>query len=314
MVDCYANDIIDQLIDCELLMWHHHHTNPRDILFAKQLLFALEQAGVKVFPDFNSGWHFDDKVGQKYLLEVINAPMVPTYIFYDRIKALEWIEHTSLPKVFKTRRGAGSANVRLIRTRAEALALINEAFNRGIKLYHSWSNILERWRKFRIGKSTLYGILKGFGRIIVEPDFARILGRERGYVYFQDYIPHNTYDIRVIVVDRKAFGLKRMVRVDDFRASGSGIISYHKDDIDERCVKIAFEVSRKLEAQCLAFDFIFNETGDPVILELSYGFDIDAYDACPGYWNEDLNWIKGYFDPYGWMVESAMLGKIGFEN
>ncbi len=75
--------------------------NPRDILFAKQLLFSLEQSGIIVFPDFNTGWHFDDKVGQKYLLETIDAPLVPSYVFYSKKEALEWDEQTNFPKVFK---------------------------------------------------------------------------------------------------------------------------------------------------------------------------------------------------------------------
>ncbi len=56
-------------------MWHFHQGSPRDILFAKQLIFALQTSGKRVFPDFNTVWHFDDKVGQKYLLEAIEAPI-----------------------------------------------------------------------------------------------------------------------------------------------------------------------------------------------------------------------------------------------
>ena len=69
IVNCYDSDIVTQLKDCTVLLWHHHHSSAKDVLFAKELLFSLEQSGFKVFPEFNSNWHFDDKVGQKYLLE-----------------------------------------------------------------------------------------------------------------------------------------------------------------------------------------------------------------------------------------------------
>ena len=69
IVNCYSSDIIDQLQDCDTLLWHHHHTDAKDVLFAKGLLFSLEQAGKKVFPEFNSGWHFDDKVGALFINE-----------------------------------------------------------------------------------------------------------------------------------------------------------------------------------------------------------------------------------------------------
>ncbi len=65
VVDCYDNYIIDKLHDCDILMWHHHHGDLKDVLFSKQLLFSIEQLGKHVFPDFNTNWHFDDKVGQK---------------------------------------------------------------------------------------------------------------------------------------------------------------------------------------------------------------------------------------------------------
>ena len=67
-----------------------------------------------VFPNFNTAWHFDDKVGQKYLLEAIDAPLVPSYVFYSKEMALKWLEQTQFPKVFKLRGGAGSANVKLV--------------------------------------------------------------------------------------------------------------------------------------------------------------------------------------------------------
>ena len=101
IVDCYANDILRQLEGCNALLWHHSHSHPKDILFAKQLLFSLEQSGIKVFPDFKTCWHFDDKVGQKYLLEAIKAPIVPSYVFYDKVMAHQWVNETDFPKVFK---------------------------------------------------------------------------------------------------------------------------------------------------------------------------------------------------------------------
>ncbi|MBW6492546.1 MAG: hypothetical protein K0B15_15280 [Lentimicrobium sp.] len=102
-VNCYASDLIQQLAGCSALMWHHHQGSPRDLIAAKPILFALEQAGIKVFPDFNTNWHFDDKVGQKYLLEAIGAPLAPTWVFYDKQQALDWAKTTDFPKVFKLR-------------------------------------------------------------------------------------------------------------------------------------------------------------------------------------------------------------------
>ena len=117
LVNCFANDILKQLEGCKALMWHYHQANPRSIIMAKPLLFALEQSGMKVFPDFNTAWHFDDKIGQKYLLEALGIDLVPTWIFYDQAEALAWIDETEFPKVFKLRGGAASQNVKLVHSK-----------------------------------------------------------------------------------------------------------------------------------------------------------------------------------------------------
>ena len=91
----------------------------------------------------------------------------------------------------------------------------------------------ERFRKFSIGKATLWDLVKGSVRLFYTTEYARMAGREIGYVYFQDFIPQNNFDIRVCVVGDKAFAIKRMVRENDFRASGSGFIYYEKDHFNE---------------------------------------------------------------------------------
>ena len=90
IVNAYDSDIIEQLKDCKALLWNHHQSNFKDKLTARRILFSLEHAGKKVFPNFNTGWYFDDKVAQKYLLEAIGAPLVPSYVFYDKQDAKKW--------------------------------------------------------------------------------------------------------------------------------------------------------------------------------------------------------------------------------
>jgi glutathione synthase/RimK-type ligase-like ATP-grasp enzyme len=305
IVDCYSSNIIDQLEDCDALMWHFHQSNSKDILFAKQLLYSVETSGKKVFPDFNTVWHFDDKVGQKYLLESINAPLVPTNIFYSRQSAFDWIKKSSFPKVFKLRGGAGSINVKLVKNKKIATKLINRAFSKGFNVDSPLSPG-ERYRLYRLNKGSILSFIKGIVRLFIPTQFAKVHGKERGYIYFQDFIPNNNSDTRVIVIGEKAFALKRFVRKNDFRASGSGSFSYSKNEFDERCLHIAFSISQKLKTQCIAYDFIFDERNSPLIVEISFGFTVIVYDPCPGYWDRDLNWHEGQFIPQEWMIEDLI--------
>lgn len=310
IVNCYSNDIIKSLEDCDALMWHHHQMDPRDLIVAKQILFSLEHTGFKVFPDFRTAWHFDDKLAQKYILEAINAPMVKSYAFYEKSAALAWINETSFPKVFKLRGGAGSSNVRLVKSKKEAVKLINKSFGNGFSNYDAIGSLKERWRKYRLGQTSILEPLKGLVRLYNPPTFAKVLGKEIGYVYFQDFIANNDSDIRIIVINGKAFALKRFVRENDFRASGSGRFSFAREEFDERCIQIAFETASKLKLQCVAFDFVFDEVKKPLLVELSYGFSVEAYDSCPGYWDEELQWHEGTFNPQGWMVEGLLDEKL----
>src|SRR5688572_6328732 len=106
-VNCLATDISRQLQGVEGLLWHWHHQNPGDQLIARQIIMAAEMKGLAVFPSSATCWHFDDKLAQKYFLEALGAPLVPSYVFYDANDAREWIRSTSFPKVFKLRTGGG---------------------------------------------------------------------------------------------------------------------------------------------------------------------------------------------------------------
>jgi glutathione synthase/RimK-type ligase-like ATP-grasp enzyme len=305
LVDCFSTDIMQQLSDCDALMWHFNHKGSKESKFAKQLLFSVQMSGKKVFPDYNTAWHFDDKVAQKYLLEAVGAPLAPAYVFYDKKEAMKWATQTDYPKVFKLRNGAGSDNVRLIKSFSQAKQLINKCFGKGFKQYDAWGNLNERIRKYKVGKTNLWDVIKGVIRFFHTTEYARVTGNEVGYVYFQEFIPKNDSDIRVCVVGNKAFAIKRMVRENDFRASGSGFILYDKKYFDDETIKLAFDTSEKLGDQCMAYDFVYLDE-KPLIVEISYGFAKEGYDDCTGYWDKDLNWTEGKFNPYQWMVDDVI--------
>jgi hypothetical protein len=123
LVDCTASDVMQKLQGAQYLLWHWNHADPAAWLIARSVLAAAQRAGIRVFPDLNTCWSFDDKLAQKYVLEAIGAPLVPTFAFFSVEHALAWIDRTSFPKVFKLRRGAGSSNVKLVGSRSEAREL-----------------------------------------------------------------------------------------------------------------------------------------------------------------------------------------------
>ena len=285
-------------------MFQHHHGNPKDVLFAKQLLYSVEEAGKRVFPDWKTCWHFDDKVGQKYLLEAIGAPLVPSYVFYSKKEALAWISRTSFPKVFKLRGGASGAHVKLAKTAHEARHFVKKAFGKGFPQFDRTGYLKERFNKWKNGDDTFVGVMKGVGRLFYPTEYSRKHAPEKGYVYFQDFIPNNDFDIRVVVVGNKLLTEKRFVRKGDFRASGSGKFDY--SHIPDEVIEIAFETSEKLQLQSVAFDFIFDK-GKPLIVEMSYTFGTKGLRHCPGYYTRDHHWHEdSHIDFCGWIIEDLI--------
>ncbi|MBX0333245.1 hypothetical protein K3G39_08340 [Pontibacter sp. HSC-14F20] len=305
IVNCYSSNIINDLCGCSALMWHWDQSDEKAILFARQLTFSLEAAGITVYPNVNTVWHFDDKIGQKYLLEAIEAPFVTTHIHYDVQEALAWIDKSTFPKVFKLRRGATSTNVSLTKTPEAAKKQVKRSFKQGFNSINRVSIFQDKLDRFKKERSitSFKSLLKGFVRIFVPTQFERIHGKEKGYIYFQDFIPGNNHDTRVVIVGNKAFSIIRYNRKDDFRASGSGHKSYDPALIDPRCLQIAFEVSEKLGMQSCAFDFILDTNNNPLIIEISYGFVTKIF---PGYWDKDLVWHEGETNIHSLIIETFL--------
>ena len=298
VVNCLDSDIIKELGSSDALLWHWSQGDPRDQLMARSVIMAVEAMGVKVFPSVYTCWHFDDKIAQKYLLEAIGAPLVPTYVLYDLEEALRWIDRASFPKVFKLRKGAGSTNVKLVRSAAEARALAERAFSSGFSpVAHYGQDVLKRYRVAK-RRSDLLNVVRRIPRALAAiRDNKRMMGREKGYVYFQDFVPENDFDTRVTIIGDRAFGFTRNVRPGDFRASGSGDIVYDIGRINKKCVEIAFEVTRKVGSQSMAFDFVVAENKQPMIIEVSYGYNANAIHSCQGHWDSNLNWQEGAMWP-----------------
>ncbi len=304
IVNCYDSDIIAQLEDCQALMWHWDLNDYKAELFVRQLTYSFEKKGIKVFPDIRTCWHYEDKVGQKYLLEALDAPHMQSFVSYSKSEALRWIETTSFPKVFKLRTGAASSNVILVKNKQKGESLIKRAFGKGFQKVSPVRRLKSRLYTLKLEKNlkSALSFLGGVGRIFIPSKIEKNSNLEKGYVYFQDFAPNNQFDIRLIVIGEKCFGMIRYVRKGDFRASGSGLNSYNHHLISTDCVTTAFETAKKIKSQSIAFDFIKNEN-DYKIIEMSYAFVSERF---PGYWDSECVWHEGEICPQRTMIDDFL--------
>ena len=296
IVDCLDTDIIRILKKSQAthLLWHFSQ-NWHDLLTARNVLYSAEMMGLLVYPNIFTSWHFDDKISQKYLLESMEIELVNSYVFYSQEVARKWlVKHSKFPIVAKLRRGSGATTVVLLKTLKQANRYCKRMFTIGNSpisgITHDLSKRITRLKNINDYLSIISKIVRRLKK--------NLLGiydypKELGYFYFQEFIENNSFDVRIIIIGNKAYGIKRLVRKNDFRASGSGSIIYDISQINIKCVENGFVIADKLKTQSVAIDFIFDENNNPLVIEVSYGFIPRPYDHCEGYWDKDLIFHKG---------------------
>lgn len=290
-------------LDLFIYQWEHYD-GPKQI--AQAIIPVIEyQMKIPCFPNWATSWHFDDKVKQYYLLKQHGFPIIESFIFWEKEAALRWLEAAKIPVVFKLKGGAGSSNVILIRNKANAKRLITRIFGKGVRSGRvDDKNSLQQkyynpYAKLRRCVGDMLRKMRGE----YEPLFWQI---EKGYVFFQTFLPNNPFDTRVSIIGDRAFAFTRFNRKDDFRASGSGHINYETDKIDKLAIEIAFKISEKLNFQSMSYDFLINEDKELEICEISYTYVDTAVYNCPGYWEKDLRWHEGHYWPQYFQLMDAL--------
>jgi glutathione synthase/RimK-type ligase-like ATP-grasp enzyme len=293
VVNPYKIGVIKQLIEFDVILWHYSNYSFKDMLMARNILNTLEDQGKMVFPSFKDAWHFDDKLAETYLLESINAPIPKSFYYYslDDLNNAIKNDEISYPIIAKLRNGSGSHNVSKIDSADELRKYGRKMFSSGLSsapslLYKASSNIKS--------SKSLGTFIKRAKRI---PEFLRSLSNakkfniERGYVYLQEFIPNEGYDLKIVVVGDKLSYIGRNIREGEFRASGGGDLFYDRTRITKDVIESAFKTSDDLGFQCMGYDYVVNVNEKKgIIIEISYGFSHHALLAANGFFDREGNW------------------------
>lgn len=296
-VDAFSSNAIETISTCDAFMWR---CDPSAYmrLYANRLLYGIEEGlGLPVFPSLKSRWHFEDKIGQFYFLAAAGIPTPATTISWTREQAARFCEDATYPFVLKLATGYQGSNVRLVRSRDEALFYVNELFGHGaISLgYRPASLGRLLLRRFRAATELLKG-RNPYGPT-TEADL------QHGYFLAQEFLPNNEFDVRVTITGNRAFAFRRFNRPGDFRASGSGLVDWDPAQVSEDAVRLGFRVAQQLRSQTVAVDIIRRKT-EPVIVELGLTYASWAVRDCPGHWvlhgepeSGALEWEEGSMEP-----------------
>lgn len=227
---------------------------------AKEKIFFLEShLGLRVFPNWSTFWHYDNKRAQAYFFRRYRVPSPETFVSFLEEDARAYLESRALPLVSKRAGGASSDEVRSLADRRAAHRELKRAFSRPLI-----TRALTR-QGITLRMSTR---------------------SQSGYVLWQEMVPGNRRDLRVTVIGgRYAFAYYRNNRPGDFRASGSGLIDYDvPTPTREMCYCIG--LCREHDFDSMAFDIVYR--GDEfLILEMSYAFVDRFIHNVPGYYTLD---------------------------
>lgn len=308
IVNCFDSGIINELSHFDILLWHFSNYSLQDMLFARSILQSARTMGLEIFPDADTSWHFDDKIAEAYLLQSIKAPIPRSWLFFSLEECEDWLGRAvAYPLVAKLRRGSGSENVCLIEDRKMASSYVRRMFGRGRKT--NPRIVFKAATQIR-SSSNLETVFKRMKRI---PDFiqkmnnAREFPREKGYVYFQEFVPNDGFDIKIVVVGHKQSFIVRNARGGDFRASGSGDLFYDRTKVTRDIIESAFDTSDRLRFQCMGYDYVIDKRdGLGKIIEMSYGFSHTALLQAGGYWDRAQEWHLGGLNAPVEVLETLM--------
>jgi len=231
--DVHQSDFITQAQHYDVIIWHTL-SSFADQWEAKSKIELLEKyPHLTCFPSSNGLWFYEDKVRQQWMFEKNNIRAIKTFISFSKEETIEFLKHCSYPLVSKEATNSGSEGVFLLKNQAQARKFCHQVFGAGHKV-HSSTYI-----------------------------------RQKGYVLFQEFVPNDGYDLRVIIIGDNYFGYYRKAPQGDFRASGSGLIS--RQEIPVEALFFAQSVKEKLPpTHYLSVDLIKNTTDDQYyVIEVS---------------------------------------------
>jgi len=110
---------------------------------------------------------------------------------------------------------------------------------------------------------------------------------EKGYAYFQEFIPHE-FETRISIVGDSAWAWRYTKSPPPVKNA------YEPSEIDINCVRMAFDITQRLGFRSMAIDFLMYH-GEPKVLEMDFGHHRQLpNNLFPGRWNRNLEWIEGY--------------------
>lgn len=253
LIDMHRSDWMKRLEGISCLVWRPLNAQWA-VREALDKIKIAADSGLPVFPPLYDMMIYENKNMQYCMLKNAGLNAAETFVSYDYKETVAFIKNRARwPVVSKVKVGSASKGVTLLKDRRSALRFAGRAFRNGVR--YSWH-----------------------------------ADRQKGYVYFQDFIPNQGYDLRVYTAGDRLFGYYRFPGKNDFRASGAGKWAF--DALPRDALETALRVRDGLGLADCAVDYVRDREGRLHIIEVSLFTLIDSPAQCriddvPGWYEKD---------------------------
>lgn len=227
----------------DVIIWRPMN-RPTELEEARRKIYLLEKKMGKIcYPSYNEIRIYEDKIIQYELLKIHGFPIVETFISHSFRETKQAVRDFQYPVIHKMAVGSASVTVEKVCNVRQAERILRQAF--------SFMGRLNYWPYLR----------------------------QKDIVYFQKFQPNNGKDIRIIVIGDYIQGYYRYVPQGEFRASGMEMGDYWREDLPPEAIRLAYQVSQKLNSVMLGVDMLQDpEDGSFHLIELSNFIQIDDSD------------------------------------
>jgi len=212
--------------------------------------YALMSDKLTMVQDFDQVQLYDDKSAQFWRW----AKWMPPTWRFDRLEAaLEHVREYNGPIVSKADVGASSRNVRILHTKQDQMNHVKLLFGRGIEVDHC----------------------AGGG-----PSGREAKSKQKGYVLFQQYIPHNV-TWRINIVGRYRSMFRRFNGPGGVAQTGNvePVTNFENEDV-VKVLAFADAFFAETKTKWCALDVLIDTTGEPRLLETSLGWPWPSPGEC----------------------------------
>lgn len=205
--------------------------------YIEDIIYYLKLNGARIIPDFQYLKANNNKVLMELLLksQVPNTRQVlKNKVFGCYEEVLSQVENIEYPVVYKKAAGAMSKGVGIASNQAELTGNLKQiAQSKSFPL-----DVKDRVREIKH---------KGY----------QLESKYRNKFILQDFIPGLDGDFKVLIFANKYYVLKRGLKQDDFRASGSGIRVFQRE-LPDGLLKFAVNIFEKFDLPIISLDIAFN--------------------------------------------------------